>query len=330
MIMRNLLALFVVAAIAGCRGPAVSVNQATTKPARAEVSRTFRMTYTATIADVPASVKRMDLWLPVASCSGGQMAYDIEVETNLPHAFENEKTYGGRLLHVWSDKPGPAQVSVTFQAKRFEYHGWSTPGSMDAPDARFLEPDKLGIIDDRIRKIAAEVTAGHDDVEGKARAIYDYVIQHMAYDKTTPGWGRGDTARACEVGKGNCTDFHSLFISLARASNIPAKFEIGASLPSDKTEGPIEGYHCWAEYWDPAHGWVPVDASEAWKHPEKREYFFGTLDIHRIQFSRGRDLTFVGMRGEPVNFLINPYLELDGVPSADVKKTLEFRDEKRS
>ncbi len=304
--------------------------EVTTRPAIARAPRKFQMTYTATVGEVPAGVKRMDLWLPVPGSSDAQQVFERTVETGLPYAYENETVYGGRVLHVWSDAPGPARVVVKIEAARSEYHGWDRVFGDEAPKPRFLEPDKLGIVDDRIRKIAAAVTAGHNDVEGKARAIYDYVIQHMAYDKTTPGWGRGDTARACEVGKGNCTDFHSLFISLARASNIPAKFEIGASLPGDKTEGAVDGYHCWAQYWDGARGWVPVDASEAWKHPEKRDYFFGTLDVNRIQFSRGRDLTFPGMHGEPVNFLINPYLELDGVPSTAVTKTLEFRDEKGS
>ena len=40
----------------------------------------------------------------------------------------------------------------------------------------------------------------------RARAIYDHVVDHMDYNKTTPGWGNGDTLRACDVGKGNCTD----------------------------------------------------------------------------------------------------------------------------
>jgi len=42
-------------------------------------------------------------------------------------------------------------------------------------------------------------------------------------------------------------------------------------LPEGKTEGDIAGYHCWAEFLSRRDRWVPVDASEAWKNPAKRD-----------------------------------------------------------
>ena len=33
--------------------------------------------------------------------------------------------------------------------------------------------------------------------------------------------------------------------------------------------------------------WVPVDISEAWKHQEKHDYFFGAHDVNRMQFTQG-------------------------------------------
>ena len=70
-------------------------------------------------------------------------------------------------------------------------------------------------------------TANAATDEEKARAIYDYVLSNMRYDKSGTGWGHGDTLYACSAKKGNCTDFHSLFISMARSQHIPARFEIG-------------------------------------------------------------------------------------------------------
>ena len=52
----------------------------------------------------------------------------------------------------------------------------------------------------------------------------------------------------------------------------------------------IPGYHCWAEFQVAEYGWVPVDASEAHKRPEKREALFGGLDENRVQFTYGRDI----------------------------------------
>ncbi len=68
----------------------------------------------------------------------------------------------------------------------------------------------------------------------KARAIYDYVFTTMRYDKTGTGWGHGDVLYACDAKKGNCTDFHSLFIAMARSQGIPGRFEIGFPLPPEK------------------------------------------------------------------------------------------------
>ena len=76
------------------------------------------------------------------------------------------------------------------------------------------------------------------------------------------GWGVGDASRACDARTGNCSDFHAYFIALARAIGIPARLAIGAAIPSERHDGKIDGYHCWAEFF--ADGkWWPVDISEA-------------------------------------------------------------------
>ena len=137
-------------------------------------------------------------------------------------------------------------------------------------------------------------------------------FENMEYNKAIPGWGLGDTERACDIMQGNCTDFHSLFISLARASCIPAKFVIGLSIP-DKKEAILEGYHCWAEFYINGAGWIPVDISNAWKDKSKKEYYFGSLDKNRIEFTIGRDIILPHTQHpEPLNYFIYPYFETDG------------------
>ena len=189
-----------------------------------------------------------------------------------------------------------------------------------------LRHEPLMVVDETVTRLAKEAATGRAGELQKARAIYDYVIAHMRYDKTTPGWGRGDTLRACQLGAGNCTDFHSLFISMSRSLGIPARFVIGASIPTEPT-GQIPGYHCWAEFYSPEHGWVPVDASEAWKHPQLREYYFGTLDPNKLLISAGRNLQLVpAQAGPPVNLFVYPYVEVDGVACDGVTTRFEFWD----
>ena len=183
----------------------------------------------------------------------------------------------------------------------------------DRERKEYLAPDALVPTTGLPAELAVKVTEGKTTPLDKARAIYDYVFTTMRYDKTGTGWGRGDVLYACDAKKGNCTDFHSLFIAMARSQGIPARFEIGFPLPPDKHSAEIAGYHCWADFFDPQHGWIPVDISEAWKHPEKKDYFFGAHDANRVEFTMGRDLELSPKQdGKPLNYFVYPYVEVAG------------------
>ena len=192
---------------------------------------------------------------------------------------------------------------------------------------KFLRPNRLVPLDGMIADLSKQHTAGAASPLEKARKVFDYVVSTMAYDKSGEGWGRGDAIYACDVKKGNCTDFHALFIGMMRAAGIPARFEIGFPLPRSEKQGIVPGYHCWAEFHVDGIGWIPVDASEAWKDPARKDYFFGALDEHRVKFTTGRDILLdADQAGEPLNYFIYPYAELDGEPVEAMEKRFLFRD----
>ena len=69
-----------------------------------------------------------------------------------------------------------------------------------------------------------------------------------------------------------------------------------------------------------------MDASEAWKHPEKRDYFFGANDENRVLFTVGRDIQLEpAQQGDPLNYFIYPYAELDG-KTLLLESSFTFRD----
>jgi transglutaminase-like putative cysteine protease len=114
---------------------------------------------------------------------------------------------------------------------------------------------------------------------------------------------------------------------MARSQGIPARFEVGFPLPADKHSAEIAGYHCWSDFYIDGKGWIPVDISEAWKHPEKRDYFFGAHDVNRVQFSTGRDLQLnPSQNGKPLNYFVYPYVEVDGHEYANFSLAFSFAD----
>jgi transglutaminase-like putative cysteine protease len=226
----------------------------------------------------------------------------------------------------------PSEVRVRFKVTRHEdrvmldTHKATTQPELSPELRRFLQPDRRVRLDGVIADLSAQETKGLEDPLAKARAIYNYVIATMRYDKSGTGWGNGDAIWACTAKRGNCTDFHSLFIGMMRAAGIPARFEIGFPLPSDQHDGAVPGYHCWAEFYVQPYGWVPVDASEAWKHPDKKDYFFGALDDNRLQVTVGRDIRLnPPQQGDPLNYFVYPYAELDGKPIA-LESRFSFQD----
>ena len=66
---------------------------------------------------------------------------------------------------------------------------------------------------------------------GAKRCTNQSAEQCVAGGNGCTSWVAGAT---CDSGFGNCSDFHSLFISMARANNIPAKFEIGYGVPTPR------------------------------------------------------------------------------------------------
>jgi transglutaminase-like putative cysteine protease len=294
-------------------------------------ARTFEFTYAATVTGLkPQQTARV--WLPVPPDSDEQK---IEIVTPLAGAkLTTEKFYGNRLyyLEAKADADGRILLSMTFKVTRKEVRSLLTKynGEDAARIERYLQPDQLVPIEGKPLELLKDKDLPKDEM-AKAKLLYEIVNKHMKYDKDGTGWGRGDAVWACENGRGNCSDFHSLFISLARSQKIPAKFEIGFGLPAKHGEGDIAGYHCWAKFRPEGKGWIAVDISEANKNPKMAEYFFGNLTEDRVAFSTGRDLVLEPKQdGGPVNFLIYPYVEVDGkvYPQEKIERKFSFKDAK--
>lgn len=286
--------------------------------------RTFRFQYEAAVTGLSRD-QTARVWVPLATSTDEQTVQIVRTDAPAETQSNDDRTTGNRYLYFESkaDQSGSLPVSLTYTVTRKETSADDRPLADPAP---YLQPDRLVPVGGRPAELIRHLNLPNDPT-AKAHLLYDLVDDRMQYRKDQPGWGRGDATWACDSRFGNCTDFHSLFMSLARSCNIPTRFEIGFSVPTGPAAD-VAGYHCWAFFADPTHGWTPVDISEANKHPEKRGYFFGHLDADRFTVSHGRDLTLVPPQdGPPVNFIVYPYAEVDGQPWPDAKMTHHFRYE---
>jgi hypothetical protein len=317
-------------------------------PARADpagearTSRTFVFVYEANLASVPGDARQVRLWIPVPTGSEDQDVADVKVALTVDGAVKEVGISADGALegtaplactvapigHGWGrslcvESAGKAfAVRMTAKVTRRECNG--TTSATKETLAAASGPDRLVPLGGKASAAARKVGDGTSAGE-TARLIYEHVLERMKYDKPTgQPWGRGDAEWACEAGFGNCTDFHSYFLALARTKGIPARFEMGFSVPGgSEPEAQVGGYHCWAFFWDGAK-WVPVDISEADKNPDKAEYFFGTLDADRVTFTGGRDLELTpAPAAGPLNFFVYPYAEIDGKEWKEVQRSFK-------
>lgn len=272
----------------------------------------------------PEGAKAVKLWIPKPPSAGPQTAELLSVDAPVPYRITSEGEFKNETVYLTTRSQGTRALEVTLRYRIVRKPQGRDAGQAPAPGER--APRGLLVINDEIREIARQQTRGLATPLERGRALYDYVLKRMAYDKSGTGWGRGDSLYACRVGKGNCTDFHSLFMALALASGIPARFRMGFSVPQSP-EGTVSGYHCWAEFYADGTGWVPVDISEAWKNPRRKDFYFGHLDGSRVLVSTGREILLSPpQHGRRLNFLSRPYAEADGKPLYDVEFVRRYKD----
>jgi transglutaminase-like putative cysteine protease len=295
-------------------------------------SVSFDLSYVVRVEPPPGS-HRVRVWIPLPSSDQYQTISQLQLKGPIKVQVHKDPKYGDRYAYFDVDsnrvKTGFA-IRLAFHVVRYERRP-ALASSSESPKpfprdvVPFLQADGLVPVDGVIASLSREQTQGVSDPLQKARKIYDYVIAAVNHDPVGAGSGRGDALWTAESHRGDCTDFHSLFIGMARAAGIPARLVVGFLLPEGQNQGTIPGYHSWAEFYVSGIGWIPVDVWQTSMDPSRRDYFFGAVDAHRVMVSMGRD---VALTPAPevgrLNYIAYPYLEADGKPSPIASMDLFF------
>jgi hypothetical protein len=288
--------------------------------------RSFRFDYKADLA-AEAADEQLRLWLPLPSNTPDQQIGELTIEASHPYEIKDLIEGNGRSLYMESTGED-LSIAVHFDVTR---HATAGGGSASATEiAMGLRGANMIPLGGKVAAVSASIKVNKNDTTmGVAKSLYDHTLERMNYAKPLNGdWGRGDAEWACDSRHGNCTDFHSYFMGLAQTRDIPARFVMGFPISgAGETAGSTDkvgGYHCWAYFYDTQEGWRPVDISEADKHPDKSEFFFGNLDENRLEMIGGRDvLLSPAPAAGRLNLFIYPYAESNGFSTSRVQKAFQ-------
>lgn len=296
-----------------------------------------------------SAASETELWIPYPVSDKDQNISNVRVNGNYAtSAVYTDRANGTPMLYARWEKGAPSRtLNFSFKAERDEVIRRDFPAKEatwnPADYSQYLGSTNFGPIDGEVWLLAAKITAGKKSVLEKARAIYDWTCENTYRDPDTRGCGLGDVNTLLFKRGGKCADIHSVFVSLARAAGVPAREIFGIRMGKKEREDITTWQHCWAEFYLPGYGWVPVDPAdvrkamltenlklEDAKTAEYRAYFWGGIDPYRVRLSMGRDLTLNPPQpGEPVNYLMYPFARvgdkiIDWLDPASFKYSITF------
>lgn len=291
-----------------------------------------------------------DLWLPYPVTDRDQTISDAVVEGSFSASgVYTDRTHGTPMLHARWDKGVTKRIlAFSFSVTRNERVRSPFPPKETVWDpadwAMYLGATRLGPIDGEIKDLAESITAGKTRVLDKAKAIYDWTCENTYRNPETRGCGFGDVYRLLKEPGGKCADISSIYVALARAAGVPTREIFGIRQGRNETQDISTWQHCWAEFYLPGHGWVPVDPADVRKMMLKakldiddpktayyRDYFWGGIDPYRVRLGQGRDLILSPPQsGEPINYLMYPFAQvgdrtLDWLDPAAFSYTITFQ-----
>ncbi len=280
-----------------------------------------------------SDAKEVRLWIPYPVSDENQDIWDIKVNGNFSNmGVYREGDNGNMALYAeWNSPSKERTLIYSFKAKRKEVIKKDFPKKELAFSKeefkQYLKATSLGPTTGKIKELADQITKGRKSNLAKSKAIYDWILTNMHRDPNIKGCGFGEVEKLIVSLGGKCGDIHSVYVALARSAGVPAREIFGIRMAKGKEGDITKSQHCWAEFYMPGYGWVPVDPSDVRKAMlEKKtndlkdvndliEYFFGAVEENRIAYQTGRDLILnPAQKGEKLNYFMYPYAEADGKP----------------
>ena len=185
---------------------------------------------------------------------------------------------GNWLAQYNLDPQQTVNVTVNGQAKI--HPAKSNPTGINT-DAYTLFQNFWPVTDPQIISVAQNLT--------NIKAIYQYVVNKLNYNYDQIDFAKRQGAIQALDYPNNalCTEFTDLFVTLARAKQIPAREIEGFAYSNNPKVKPIstnsDVLHAWPEYYDAAsQNWIQVDPT--WEKTTNGIDYFTDLDLNHLTF----------------------------------------------
>lgn len=306
--------------------------------------RTFEITTRLTITEAAGAVRAwtpVPLLQPTTYCQREPDRWTGNARTAQLVTYDQ---YGaGMVMAEWAADEAAPVLEVTSRVRTHDrFVDLSrAPSSVAPPEDEavlqyFRQPSTLIRTDGVVADTARGIVAGKTSDMEKARAIYDWIVDHTFRDPKVKGCGVGDITTMLRTGYlgGKCADLNALFVGLARAAGLPARDVYGIRCAASKEfkslgrVGDITGaQHCRAEVYLTGYGWAPVDPADVRKvvleenapaapllldHPtvgKARAKLFGAWEMNWMPYNYAHDVRLPGSTGPVLGFLMYPQAE---------------------
>jgi transglutaminase-like putative cysteine protease len=244
-----------------------------------------RVTYTYTVDNYgPGTVKEMDIYLAIPTdrvnqTIDGKISYSPEYTNIVTDQWGQQSA----RYHLRNLKPGESQEiqmvsTITTRAVRYyiypEKVGPLSAIPEDISSKYLADNEKFQYTDPVITGALKEAVGDEKNPYWITRRIFNYIIDHMYYEMIG-GWNTAPTVLA--RGNGSCSEYSFVFISMCRASGIPARY-VGSVVVRGDAASMDNVFHRWVEVYLPGYGWIPVDPSGGDKAaPRDQADRFGAL-----------------------------------------------------
>ncbi|MCX6777042.1 MAG: transglutaminase domain-containing protein [Candidatus Micrarchaeota archaeon] len=214
---------------------------------------------------------------------GGELKY-VSMNVSVPPNTDYQSVASNKPARTVDGRNSIAIIESTNPSNPFSYsisssvnvktrRTFSLPQSyqLGYSERLYMQPSTRVQSDDAdIKSLARNITANSSDDFERIAKIGIWVNSQMSYDMSIAGLLK-DSKWILSNKKGVCTEYSTLFVTLARAAGIPARFVTGFAYDENKSEW---SGHSWAEVY--IGKWVPVDAT--WNE-------IGYLDARHLEIS---------------------------------------------